>query len=125
MILITGAAGIVGRELCKYLEEKNLEYIGLIRDQKKHSNYNFLVRDLSKPLNLNEKIDGYIVQLPLPKHINQNKVINRISPLKDVDGFSPINVGNLASGYNAIVPCTPLGCLLLLKKVEKNRQILQ
>ena len=61
-----------------------------------------------------------MVQLPLPDQISKEKVINLIDPLKDVDGFSPINAGNLASGYNAIVPCTPLGCLLLLKKVEKN-----
>jgi methylenetetrahydrofolate dehydrogenase (NADP+)/methenyltetrahydrofolate cyclohydrolase len=56
----------------------------------------------------------------LPKQINKEKIINAIEPKKDVDGFHPINVGNLSSGYNAIVPCTPLGCLLLIKKIEKN-----
>ena len=71
-------------------------------------------------LNNNENVSGILVQLPLPKHISKEKIINAINPLKDVDGFNPINVGNLASGYKAIIPCTPLGCLLLIKKVEKN-----
>jgi len=73
-----------------------------------------------KELNNDKNVSGILVQLPLPDQISKEKVINLIDPLKDVDGFSPINVGNLASGYNSIVPCTPLGCLLLLKKVEKN-----
>ena len=73
-----------------------------------------------KELNNDKNVSGILVQLPLPDQISKEKVINLIDPLKDVDGFSPTNVGNLASGYNAIVPCTPLGCLLLLKKVEKN-----
>ena len=73
-----------------------------------------------KELNNNDAISGILVQLPLPKQINKEKIINSIDPSKDVDGFNPINVGNLASGYDAIVPCTPLGCLLLLKTIEKN-----
>ena len=73
-----------------------------------------------KELNNDKNVSGILVQLPLPDQISKERVINLIDPLKDVDGFSPINAGNLASGYNAIVPCTPLGCLLLLKKVEKN-----
>ena len=60
------------------------------------------------------------MQLPLPKQIRQKSIINSIDPSKDVDGFSPINVGNLASGYNGIIPCTPKGCLMLIKKIEKN-----
>ena len=71
-------------------------------------------------LNNNKNVSGILVQLPLPSQISKEKIINTISPLKDVDGFHPINVGNLASGYNAVAPCTPLGCLLLIKKVEKN-----
>ena len=71
-------------------------------------------------LNKDKNISGILVQLPLPEQINKEKIINAINPLKDVDGFTPVNVGNLASGYKAIVPCTPLGCLLLIKKVEKN-----
>ncbi|MDC0513629.1 bifunctional methylenetetrahydrofolate dehydrogenase/methenyltetrahydrofolate cyclohydrolase [Pelagibacteraceae bacterium] len=71
-------------------------------------------------LNNNNSISGILVQLPLPVHISKEKIINTIKPSKDVDGFHPINVGNLSSGYKAIIPCTPLGCLLLIKKVEKN-----
>ena len=73
-----------------------------------------------KELNINDEISGILVQLPLPNQINKEKVINAINPSKDVDGFNPINVGNLSSGYDSIVPCTPLGCLLLIKKIEPN-----
>ncbi len=73
-----------------------------------------------KELNKNDKVSGILVQLPLPKHINKRKVIETIDHKKDVDGFHPINVGNLSSGYDSNIPCTPLGCSLLLKKVEKN-----
>tara|TARA_B100000029_G_scaffold401111_1_gene400230 strand:- start:834 stop:1676 length:843 start_codon:yes stop_codon:yes gene_type:complete len=71
-------------------------------------------------LNNNKKVSGILVQLPLPKHIDKRKVIETILPGKDVDGFHPINVGNLSSGYESNIPCTPLGCYLLLKKVEKD-----
>ena len=73
-----------------------------------------------KELNNNNKVSGILVQLPLPKHIDKRKVIETIDHKKDVDGFHPTNVGNLSSGYNSSIPCTPLGCSLLLKKVEKN-----
>ena len=73
-----------------------------------------------KELNNDKDVSGILVQLPLPSQISKEKIINSIDPSKDVDGFNPVNVGNLASGYHAIVPCTPLGCLLLLKKIEKN-----
>ena len=73
-----------------------------------------------KELNNNDKVSGILVQLPLPKHIDKRKVIETILPGKDVDGFHPMNVGNLSSGYDSNIPCTPLGCYLLLKKVEKN-----
>ena len=78
------------------------------------------VLDKIEELNKDKNISGILVQLPLPDQINKEKIINAINPFKDVDGFNPVNVGNLASGYKAIVPCTPLGCLLLIKKVEKN-----
>jgi methylenetetrahydrofolate dehydrogenase (NADP+)/methenyltetrahydrofolate cyclohydrolase len=71
-------------------------------------------------LNNSDSVSGILVQLPLPPQINKEKIINAINPTKDVDGFHPINVGNLSSGYNATVPCTPLGCLFLIKKVEQN-----
>ena len=73
-----------------------------------------------KELNNNNKVSGILVQLPLPKHIDKRKVVETILPSKDVDGFHPMNVGNLSSGYDSNIPCTPLGCYLLLKKVEKN-----
>ena len=69
-------------------------------------------------LNQDKEVSGILVQLPLPDQIDKEKIINSISPSKDVDGFHPINVGNLASGYKAVVPCTPLGCLLLIKKTK-------
>ncbi len=71
-------------------------------------------------LNKDDNISGILVQLPLPKHIDKRKVIETIDHKKDVDGFHPINVGNLSSGYDSSIPCTPLGCSVLLKKVEKD-----
>ena len=66
-------------------------------------------------LNADPAVDGILVQLPLPPHINANKVITRIDPDKDVDGFHPVNAGRLAIGLHGFVPCTPLGCLKLIK----------
>ena len=71
-------------------------------------------------LNNDDTVSGILVQLPLPKHISKQKVIETISPSKDVDGLHPMNVGNLSSGYQGSIPCTPLGCYLLIKKVEPN-----
>ena len=73
-----------------------------------------------KELNGDNKVSGILVQLPLPQHIDKRKVIETIDPVKDVDGFHPVNVGNLSSGYDSNIPCTPLGCYLLIKKIEKN-----
>ena len=71
-------------------------------------------------LNKDDNVSGILVQLPLPSQIKKEKIINAIDPKKDVDGFHPTNVGNLSSGYKATVPCTPLGCLLLIKKIEPS-----
>ena len=71
-------------------------------------------------LNNDENVSGILVQLPLPKHIDNKKIIDAIDPRKDVDGFHPNNVGNLSSGYESSVPCTPQGCHLLIKKIEPN-----
>ncbi|MDC3049923.1 bifunctional methylenetetrahydrofolate dehydrogenase/methenyltetrahydrofolate cyclohydrolase [Candidatus Pelagibacter sp.] len=71
-------------------------------------------------LNNDDSVSGILVQLPLPKHIDKKKVIEAIMPEKDVDGFHPMNVGNLSSGYESSIPCTPLGCYLLIKKIEPN-----
>ena len=68
-------------------------------------------------LNADPAIDGILVQLPLPRHIDEQAVIAAIDPDKDVDGFHPINAGRLATGLPGFVPCTPFGCVLLLKSV--------
>ena len=66
-------------------------------------------------LNKDENVDGILVQLPLPKHISEKKIINIIDPSKDVDGFHPNNFGKLFMGDSKFIPCTPLGCLYMLK----------
>ncbi|NMB00300.1 MAG: bifunctional methylenetetrahydrofolate dehydrogenase/methenyltetrahydrofolate cyclohydrolase FolD [Firmicutes bacterium] len=71
---------------------------------------------LINDLNLNDKVHGILVQLPLPSHLDEEKVINAISPEKDVDGFHPINVGKLHIGEEGFVPCTPAGILELVKR---------
>ena len=79
-----------------------------------------IILDKINELNNDSSVSGILVQLPLPKHIDKQKVIEAILPSKDVDGFHPMNVGNLSSGYESSVPCTPLGCYLLIKKIEPN-----
>lgn len=71
-------------------------------------------------LNLDHRVDGILVQLPLPRHIDEEKVINRISPKKDVDAFHPVNVGKITIGNYSFLPCTPAGIISLLDhyKVE-------
>ena len=103
-------------------KEKNSKEVGINSNVIKYSNDVKEEEVLKKirELNKDKNVSGILVQLPLPDQIDKKKIINSIDPSKDVDGFNPINVGNLASGYDAIVPCTPLGCLLLLKKIEKN-----
>ena len=71
-------------------------------------------------LNADEAVNGILVQLPLPKQIDAQKVIAAIDPAKDVDGFHPLNVGRIASGLPGLVPCTPLGCVLLAKTVHSS-----
>src|SRR6476661_9117984 len=66
-------------------------------------------------LNADDRVDGILVQLPLPAQIDAARVIETIDPAKDVDGFHPINAGRLATGLPSLVPCTPFGCLYLLK----------
>ena len=103
-------------------KEKNSKEVGINSEVIKYSKEVKELEILEKieELNNNDDVSGILVQLPLPTHISKEKIINAIKPSKDVDGFHPINVGNLSSGYKAIVPCTPLGCLLLIKKAEKN-----
>ena len=71
--------------------------------------------DLVEELNADDRVDGILVQLPLPDHIDEASVIGAVDPTKDVDGFHVVNSGRLATGQEALVPCTPLGCVMLLK----------
>jgi methylenetetrahydrofolate dehydrogenase (NADP+) / methenyltetrahydrofolate cyclohydrolase len=73
--------------------------------------------DLVDALNADPAIDGILVQLPLPGHIDERIVLTRIDPDKDVDGFHPVNAGRLATGLPGFLPCTPFGCVMLLKDV--------
>ena len=68
-------------------------------------------------LNADGEVDGILVQLPLPGHIDANRILDAIDPAKDVDGFHPVNVGRLSAGTGGLIPCTPLGCMLLLDTV--------
>ena len=86
----------VGIESFEYLRDKSIseeELLSLIDD-----------------LNADDRIHGILVQLPLPKHIDELKVLERISPEKDADGFNPINVGRMVAGADSLLPCTPAGC---------------
>jgi methylenetetrahydrofolate dehydrogenase (NADP+)/methenyltetrahydrofolate cyclohydrolase len=76
--------------------------------------------ELVLTLSADLKIDGILVQLPLPPQIDPARILNAISPAKDVDGFSPLNAGKLASGMAALAPCTPLGCVILAKTVRPS-----
>jgi len=103
-------------------KEKSAKEVGLNSEVIRYPNdvdENTILKKIND-LNEDKSVSGILVQLPLPKHINKKKVIESISPSKDVDGFHPMNVGNLSSGYESSVPCTPLGCYLLLKKIEPN-----
>ena len=103
-------------------KEKSAKEVGINSEIIRYPN-NVSEKDILEKieeLNENDEISGILVQLPLPSQISKEKIINAIKPSKDVDGFNPVNVGNLSSGYDSIVPCTPLGCLLLIKKIESN-----
>jgi methylenetetrahydrofolate dehydrogenase (NADP+)/methenyltetrahydrofolate cyclohydrolase len=75
---------------------------------------------LVQQLNADPAVHGILVQLPLPKQIDSQKVLNAIDPAKDVDGFHPVNAGRLATGLPALTPCTPLGCVILAKTVHPS-----
>ncbi|MDD3181898.1 MAG: bifunctional methylenetetrahydrofolate dehydrogenase/methenyltetrahydrofolate cyclohydrolase FolD [Alphaproteobacteria bacterium] len=71
-------------------------------------------------LNANPQINGILIQLPLPDHINEHTIINAIDPIKDVDGFHPVNVGRHMTGLMSLTPCTPTGCMILLNEVTQD-----
>ena len=99
-------------------KQKALAEVGMV-DRSVHLPENTSEADLLKlidELNADDSVHGILVQLPLPKHINEEKVIMTISPEKDVDGFHPVSVGNLMIGRPGFLPCTPHGIIVLLKK---------
>ena len=103
-------------------KEKSANEVGLKSEVIRYSNdvdEKTILKKIQE-LNKDKNVSGILVQLPLPKHIDKRKVIEAILPSKDVDGFHPMNVGNLSSGYESSIPCTPLGCYLLIKKIEPN-----
>ena len=103
-------------------KEKSAKEVGLKSDVVKYpdSVEEKVILNKIDELNKEDSVSGILVQLPLPNHIDKQKIIEAIDPSKDVDGFHPMNVGNLSSGYESSVPCTPLGCYLLIKKIEPN-----
>jgi methylenetetrahydrofolate dehydrogenase (NADP+)/methenyltetrahydrofolate cyclohydrolase len=103
-------------------KEKSANEVGLKSDVIKYpdSVEEKVVLNKIAELNKDETVSGILVQLPLPKHIDKQKIIEAIDPSKDVDGFHAQNVGKLWSGLESLVPCTPLGCSILLKKLHKD-----
>ena len=100
-------------------EQKALAEVGM-QDRSVHLPENTSEEDLLKlidQLNNDDTVHGILVQLPLPKHINEDKVIMAISPEKDVDGFHPVNVGNMMIGRPGFLPCTPHGIIVLLQRM--------
>jgi methylenetetrahydrofolate dehydrogenase (NADP+)/methenyltetrahydrofolate cyclohydrolase len=81
-----------------------------------------VVLDLVRDLNIKQDVHGILVQLPLPKHLNTQEILETLSPQKDVDGLHPYNLGRLLMKKPLLVPCTPQGCLQLIQSVEKNIQ---
>lgn len=102
-----------------YVKSKNkaAEKIGMASDivHLEESATEEEVLDTVRRLNEDEKVHGILVQVPLPKQVDENKVLEAIAPEKDVDGFSPINIGRLYTGQETFIPCTPLGIMELLK----------
>ena len=100
-------------------KQKALAEVGMV-DRSVHLPESTSEEELLKlidQLNADDSVHGILVQLPLPKHINEEKVIMAISPEKDVDGFHPVSVGNLMIGRPGFLPCTPHGIIVLLKKM--------
>ena len=99
-------------------KERACEEAGIFSDDNRlpdDTSENDLIALVEK-MNRDDKINGILVQLPLPKHINESRVLLAINPDKDVDGFHPMNVGKMVVGENAFLPCTPHGCIQLLKR---------
>ncbi|KZS22936.1 bifunctional methylenetetrahydrofolate dehydrogenase/methenyltetrahydrofolate cyclohydrolase FolD [Wohlfahrtiimonas chitiniclastica] len=106
------ASQVYVRNKQKFAEECGMNSVTLKKDA---STTQAELLDLIATLNADPTVHGILVQLPLPKHIHEQTVLQAILPAKDVDGFHPVNVGRLSIGEPSLVPCTPLGSLLLLK----------
>ncbi len=107
-----------------YIKKKciNLNYVGIkykIYEFKKNITEKKIIKKI-KNINKNKKIDCLLIQLPIPKHLNTNKIVNKIDPQKDVDGLNAINIGYLSQGNAVIHPCTALGIIKLLKFYKIN-----
>lgn len=100
------------KKACEYIGVKSLAY------ELEETTTEAELLELIEKLNADEKVNGILVQLPLPKHINEDKVIQTIAPKKDVDGFHPQNVGALCIGQKGYVSCTPAGIIELLKRSD-------
>ncbi len=98
------------KKACEYIGAKSLAY----ELQEETTNEELL--ELIDKLNNDDSVNGILVQLPLPKHLNEDEVLKRINPDKDVDGFHPVNVGRLSIGEKGFVSCTPAGIIQLLKR---------
>lgn len=98
------------KKACEYIGAKSLAY------ELKEETTNDELLDLIDKLNNDDSVNGILVQLPLPKHLNEDEVLKRINPDKDVDGFHPVNVGRLSIGEKGFVSCTPAGIIELLKR---------
>ena len=100
------------KRACEYIGYKSLSY------ELSETTSEEELLELIDKLNADDEINGILVQLPVPEHIDDKKIINRISPLKDVDGFHPESVGNLCIGQEGFVSCTPAGRIELLKRSD-------
>ncbi|HKM21731.1 MAG TPA: bifunctional methylenetetrahydrofolate dehydrogenase/methenyltetrahydrofolate cyclohydrolase FolD [Lachnospiraceae bacterium] len=98
------------KKACEYIGIKSLAY-----ELPEETTEDALI-ELVEKLNQDDAVNGILVQLPLPKHISEDKIIQTISPLKDVDGFHPVSVGNLCIGQPGFISCTPAGIIQLLKR---------
>jgi len=115
---------LVGEDPASHLyvsmKKKASEYVGICSlsfqfDEKVSED---IIMEKIRELNSDDSVDGILVQLPLPNHIDSDKILNLVDPSKDVDGFHPENVGKLVTGLDGFVPCTPLGMIKLLDKYE-------
>ncbi|MBO7375070.1 MAG: bifunctional methylenetetrahydrofolate dehydrogenase/methenyltetrahydrofolate cyclohydrolase FolD [Lachnospiraceae bacterium] len=98
------------KKACEYIGAKSLAY------ELKEETTNEELLELIDKLNNDDSVNGILVQLPLPRHLNEDEVLKRINPDKDVDGFHPVNVGRLSIGEKGFVSCTPAGIIQLLKR---------